>query len=563
MIKQQGIIGQVKNTPSFADINAWKNYKPVSVVPEVKLPTFSPLGWANAGLSGLTSGFQNFNAINSDSINNTIDNASNIEVSAVNENDLINQLNNQQMLDTDYSMKDMGWNLGEQLGNIGSAALSGLATGNPYAALLSGGLAAVGSVVGGIKAHNEAKKAEDRALAVNKATNYKYQQEAADLYKNQFKNMLVNTVAEGGNLNNMFNTGFININNGGTHEENPFGGVPMGVDNQGIPNLVEEGEVVYNDYVYSNRLKLPKSYIEKYKLGKDKLTFADAAKDIQKSIEESPNDPITKRGVESRMEELRQLHEEEKMKKETKRIKKEVNKFSPGGDLKTGVDWMKYGPMIANATGILQNIATPYDFEYANKIESAAKRIPGITASTISGKLPYTAIDNDYILAKQIAESNASRNGLLNLAANAGAARASILASDHNLINALGETYAKNAVEDRAARLQNAQYNLAIDQYNAQAKDSAAKFNAELAKLFQEAELKNLYTSAALRGDEKAGRATSLGTNLNAFADNLYQLYRDNVTDQQVDFYNTFGRYLNPEGKKLAEKYMKDKSIFG
>ena len=30
------------------------------------------------------------------------------------------------------------------------------------------------------------------------------------------------------------------IGNGGTHEENPMEGVQMGMDAQGVPNLVEE-----------------------------------------------------------------------------------------------------------------------------------------------------------------------------------------------------------------------------------------------------------------------------------------------------------------------------------
>jgi len=32
----------------------------------------------------------------------------------------------------------------------------------------------------------------------------------------------------------------------------------MGVDSEGTPNLVEEDEVVYNDYVFSDRLTVPK-----------------------------------------------------------------------------------------------------------------------------------------------------------------------------------------------------------------------------------------------------------------------------------------------------------------
>ena len=100
------------------------------------------------------------------------------------------------------------------------------------------------------------------------------------------------------------------IGNGGTHEESPYEGVQMGVDNQGIPNLVEEGEVIFNDYVFSNRLTVPDAVREKYKLrGNKELTFADAAKQIQKESEERPNDPISKRGLMSAMSRLQQAQE--------------------------------------------------------------------------------------------------------------------------------------------------------------------------------------------------------------------------------------------------------------
>ena len=62
--------------------------------------------------------------------------------------------------------------------------------------------------------------------------------------------------AFGGELNTNgadFSTGLTFIDNGGLHEENPYEGVPMGVAPDGKPNLAEEGEVIYNDYVFSNR----------------------------------------------------------------------------------------------------------------------------------------------------------------------------------------------------------------------------------------------------------------------------------------------------------------------
>lgn len=55
--------------------------------------------------------------------------------------------------------------------------------------------------------------------------------------------------------------GITEINAGGSHEENPRGGVPQGVGPDGVPNLVEEGEVKISDiigggnqYVLSARL---------------------------------------------------------------------------------------------------------------------------------------------------------------------------------------------------------------------------------------------------------------------------------------------------------------------
>lgn len=101
------------------------------------------------------------------------------------------------------------------------------------------------------------------------------------------------------------------IGNGGTHEENPMEGVPMGMDAEGNPNLVEQGEVIFNDYVFSNRLfadggllgsfNLPKSY--------DGHSFAAIAEKLGDESKERPNDPISKRGLLSSMSRLQQAQE--------------------------------------------------------------------------------------------------------------------------------------------------------------------------------------------------------------------------------------------------------------
>jgi hypothetical protein len=62
--------------------------------------------------------------------------------------------------------------------------------------------------------------------------------------------------------------------------------------------LNEEGEVIYNDYVYSRRLKVPKKDYETLGLkGKKEYTYADAATAIQKESEERPNDPLSKNNM--------------------------------------------------------------------------------------------------------------------------------------------------------------------------------------------------------------------------------------------------------------------------
>lgn len=128
-----------------------------------------------------------------------------------------------------------------------------------------------------------------------------------------------------------FSTGITLVNNGGTHEENPNEGVPMGMDEQGIPNLVEEGEVIFNDYVFSKRLRVPDAIRNKYKLrGTKSLSFADAALQMSKEAEERPNDPISKAGLNNSMTKLMMAQEEVRAKEEQNNDMKR-NIFAIGG----------------------------------------------------------------------------------------------------------------------------------------------------------------------------------------------------------------------------------------
>ena len=203
--------------------------------------------------------------------------------------------------------------------------------------------------------------------------------------------------AFGGDLNTYggtYNGGLEYIDNGGTHEQNPFNGVPMGTDKNGTPNLVEEGETIWNDYVFSNRLKVPETLTDKYKLSKD-ITFAEASKKLGKEIEEIPNDPISKRTFNSFMQDLQQSQEEVKAKKELTKAKRQFNKLSPQEQLVilNGTPVPGDNTMLSNPNEIVPNEIVsnkPQQFDdggwmFDNMWEGA----PEYQNSYLKGNIPY------------------------------------------------------------------------------------------------------------------------------------------------------------------------------
>lgn len=180
----------------------------------------------------------------------------------------------------------------------------------------------------------------------------------------------------GGWLNSQggdFTNGVTFIDNGGSHEANPFEGVQMGIDPQGVPNLVEEGEVIFNDYVFSDRMKLPKKLKERYSIKGE--TFADAAKELSKESEERPNDPISQRGLEAFMSALAESQEEVRIKNEDRRM----NRYAKGGNL-----FLRGGAPIIDPTpifGVMNRNTTDEDIgnfynRYATLIDEL---VPGDT----------------------------------------------------------------------------------------------------------------------------------------------------------------------------------------
>ena len=421
-----------------------------------------------------------------------------------------------------------------------------------------------------------------------------------------------NKKAEGGEL---FTNGVITIGNGGTHEDNPYEGVQMGVDPQGIPNLVEEGEVIYDDYVFSNRLRVPKEVRQKYKLRG--VTFADAAKQLQKESEERPNDPISKKGLEASMKMLMSEHEMIRDKKENNKYAKggRVNKcaegswlykpvtsgFTPSKDdilaemeamypsllgesmlpiaskiegstafkdqlgtkeeeqsykvapMKTS--WLRYAPIVGAGLAVANDLfgGNEPDYSNANMFERAIEGTNRpVRARQIGNYLTYRPFDRDYYINKLNADTAAGRRASVNTSGgNRAAAMAGILASDYNYGNQLG-ALARQAEEYNLAQRQ------AIEQFNRGTNVTNAEMTmkADLANAEQAMQRARMYGSLAEYRDSILARnRAEKSANLTNFIQGLGDLGTELTDKDKLRWLADLGvlKY-DDEGKYTGKK---------
>ena len=184
---------------------------------------------------------------------------------------------------------------------------------------IAGGLWWISNILNAFTAKRNAKKLNETIDKANQQQALNLDSNLTQLNRNIGYKNTSNYFADGG----QFSNGMTEINNGGTHEENPNGGVPQGVDPQGNPNMVEEGEVKdIENYVFSARNKPTADLLEKHNLPKTfkNNTFAEIAAKVSKESKERPNDPISKNGLQVTLEKVKQVQEEFNAIEEQKRI---------------------------------------------------------------------------------------------------------------------------------------------------------------------------------------------------------------------------------------------------
>ena len=170
----------------------------------------------------------------------------------------------------------------------------------------------------------------DYLLSKDKATKIK------DKMPNNVFGSLANPpiFALGGDIQNHgadFTTGLSEINAGGSHEDNPYDGVQVGISKEnGQPNLVEEGETIFNDYVFSKRIKVDDQTKKRFHLGKkSQISYADLSKRLQKESLERPNDPISQAALRKQMQALAEEQERQKSDMQAKEMQAAFEALPP------------------------------------------------------------------------------------------------------------------------------------------------------------------------------------------------------------------------------------------
>lgn len=377
------------------------------------------------------------------------------------------------------------------------------------------------------------------------------------------------------------------IGNGGTHEENPMEGVPMGMDAEGTPNLVEQGEVIFNDYVFSNRMFADGGLLESFNLPKsyDGYSFAAIAEKLGEESKERPNDPISKRGLLSSMSRLQQAQETVRQQNQ---IGQEGVQYAHGGrmgrlfdglgnipnfldygdwqdygtllepinaedlwnEAMAGADesgeegdtnksskltWLRYAPVVGAAIGLGQNLFSRPDYTSADTILEAANQAGNYTPvgyTPIGNYLQYRPFDRNFYLNKLNAQAGATRRAIMNTTSPS--RNAALLAADYNAQGRLGDL-ARQAEEYNLAQRQAVEtFNRGTNMANAEMGLKAAMANQEAALKARSSRLSGVAQAMAVRDAVDARRGASMSANLTNFFNSLGDIGREEYSRNMI-----------------------------
>lgn len=491
-------------------------------------------------------------------------------------------------------------------GNAVGGALSGIASGAGAGMSFGPVGAAIGGVVGGLTSifgsHQANKKAKKKARELNQqideAEAYRdlnFANAVANADKLSDQTLMANYVAYGGHISNgtQFKDDLTFFNEGGTHNENPIGGVMIGMDPQGIPNMVEEGEVRWKDYIFSNRLKPTEKDLELLNMDKKwkNKSFAELAKSLNKESDERPNDPISKNGKEDVYSKLQALQELQKQSM-FKNNASQVNMFNTGGTaenikvetsmpwlnswqmpeqnkfasvhsvannlkdvgIKSPYDisdpsigrvpeglnsksdgystWTRYAPILGSAIGAGRSLFKKPDFSEIDNLKKSIANTPEISYTPLGNYISPNLIDPNLQANTLKQMGNRNNDTLLNTSGgNRAQASASLLASGYNNQTNLGQTLIGIGDNNHQRRIQAEEFNRGTDMANQQMEQRAQMANAQN----RQYGIRNLMALEEMKQNMKDKHDMTVSTNITNLFDNIGNIGRENFAFNQVN----------------------------
>ena len=149
-----------------------------------------------------------------------------------------------------------------------------------------------------------------------------------------------------------------------------------------------------------------------------------------------------------------------------------------------GIGAMQAAPVFGSLAATINDLTGGNEADYTNvdKYETAINEAyKPIEARNLSDYIEYNPYDISFGLNKLSASQAASRRALANTANNPAALRASILASDYNYSNQIGEELRRAQEYNDANRRMVADFNRGTNQFSTQAINAANQFNAQQA----------------------------------------------------------------------------------
>lgn len=328
------------------------------------------------------------------------------------------------------------------------------------------------------------------------------------------------------------------FNTGGSHEKNPYGGIPQGVAPDGLPNLVEEGEVKYNDYIFSNRLMVRNKDKKNYKFLKGK-TYADAAKIIKKElgVDERPNDDIVKSDLHEQLAILANLQERDRKTKGLQGYNKMIvpnqsHSFDFGSFLGKASQFL---PIIGNLLGAGHQVSNKPDYMHSNELLGFQEKHTDLEPVRLNTqKLTYTPLDNNYYLNLISSQAGATRNAIrTQTASNPYAGMGTLLVANSNTQRQLGKAYRDTAELDMANRLKVANFNSTIDRTKADLQMASRKLNSTAKNAVEQRNLQRQLLAAQMKAREDKEWSDATSSSFTTLFDNLGNLGKQITSKEQ------------------------------